>query len=304
MPSASADIPRALVLCAGFGTRLRPLTARVPKPLLPFGDRAIVEYAFRALRAAGVPAPFVLNVHHLAHEFERRRSEFSSAVRLVHEPEIRGTAGGVAGARAELGAGPALVMIGDIVLEQLPREFVERAAQPGIRLLVAERASGQGTVGLDDAGRIVRLRGERFGQETRGAEYLGCATLSAPDVARLPSVGCLIGDVVLPLLRQGTAVDAFSYAGRFVLPGDDLQSFWASNLAWLDRRGERVSLGANVVVDSGVELDQAVIGEGAKITGRGALERVVAMPGAQVTAPLRSALVGFDSEVIPLAEAF
>lgn len=292
------------MLCAGLGTRLRPLTERVPKPLLPFGDRPLVEYAFEALRSAGVPAPYVLNVHHLAHEFERRRAEFSSEVRLVHEPELRGTAGGVAGAKAELGEGPVLVLLGDVVLEQLPREFVERAAQPGIRLLIAQRPAGQGTVGLDDAGNIVRLRGEFFGVETRGGEYLGCATLPAADVARLPSTGCLIGDVVLPLLRQGTPVRAFDYAGRFVLPGDDLRDFWASNLAWLAQRGARVSLGSNVSVAATVELDQVVIGAGAKITGHGGLERVVVMPGAQVTAPLSSALVGFASEVIPLSSPF
>jgi mannose-1-phosphate guanylyltransferase len=280
------------------------LTEHVPKPLLPFGDRPLVEYAFAALRAAGVPSPFVLNVHHLAHEFERRRAGFSSAVRLVHEPEIRGTAGGIAGARAELGSGPVLVLLGDVVIEQLPRAFVERAAQPGIRLLIAERAAGQGTVGLDDAGHVVRLRGERFGVETRGGEYLGCATLSAADVASLPSTGCLIGDVVLPLLRQGTPVRGFDYAARFVLPGDDLRGFWASNLAWLAQRGKRVSIGPNVSIATGVELDQVVIGEGAKVTGRGGLERVVVMPGAQVSAPLSSALVGFAGEVIPLSSPF
>jgi mannose-1-phosphate guanylyltransferase len=101
------------VLCAGLGTRLRPLTDELPKPLVPVGDRSILEHALARLSRAGF-AQVVINVHHLAELFGRAIHGSGTRVRVVVEPDIKGTAGGVAGARAHLHSDPVLVWNGDI----------------------------------------------------------------------------------------------------------------------------------------------------------------------------------------------
>ena len=100
------------------------------------------------------------------------------------EPEIRGTAGGVAGARARFDAGAVLVWNGDILTDAPVAALLELAAARDAQVLtVSPRPVGEGTVGLDDAGRVVRLRGQVFGRETRGGDYVGVSALG-PERAR------------------------------------------------------------------------------------------------------------------------
>ena len=102
-----ARVSSAIILCAGFGTRLRPLTDELPKPLVPVGDRSILEHALGSLHAAGI-SELVINVHHLPEQFPPVLAGLELNVRVLVEPEIRGTAGGVAGARGYLSSAPVL----------------------------------------------------------------------------------------------------------------------------------------------------------------------------------------------------
>jgi len=287
-----------MVLCAGLGGRLRPLTDACPKPLLPLGDRPLLEHALSALTRAGIPEPIVLNVHHLAAEFERRRGTFTRAVTLVHEAELRGTAGGVAGARREFQDSAVLVMIGDLALQEIPAGFLEQAALGGMCLLAAPRALGAGNLGLSETGDVVRLRGERFGMEVASADYLGCALLGTEMMAALPEQGCLVGDVALPRLRRGERVRTHPCGSEFMLPGDDLLGFWSSNLAWLAQRGASAFVGEGADIHRGIALDRSLVGAGARVSGHGALREVVVVPGASCLAPLERAIVGADGHVV------
>src|SRR5277367_6976775 len=104
-----------MILAAGRGTRLRPLTDELPKPLLPVGDRPAMAHVAARLAAAGIREA-VLNTHHLAAEFTPERlAALPLALRVIHEPEILGTAGGLANAAALLGDGDVVVWNGDIL---------------------------------------------------------------------------------------------------------------------------------------------------------------------------------------------
>ncbi|MFO7568460.1 MAG: sugar phosphate nucleotidyltransferase, partial [Smithellaceae bacterium] len=65
---STKPIKTAFILGAGLGTRLRPLTENMPKPLLPVGGRPIITYAMEHLRAAGV-LRFIVNTHHCAEKY-------------------------------------------------------------------------------------------------------------------------------------------------------------------------------------------------------------------------------------------
>jgi mannose-1-phosphate guanylyltransferase len=290
-------VARAMVLCAGYGTRLRPLTDEVPKPLLPFGDRSLLEHALAAFESSGLGGPVLVNVHHLAEAFERLPA-LAGRIRLVHEPEIRGTAGGIAGARHLLGPAPVVVMIGDVVLPSVPSELGRAAERGGLALAVAPRPRGEGPVGVGTNGRLVRLRGERFGEELVGGEYVGLAALGEQALAALPERGCLFGDYALPALREGAEIVTVPYLENVVLPGDDLTSYLRSNLSWLDAQGVDHYIGPDARLGPEVVVRRALVGSGARVEGRGALDDCVVLPGAVCSAPLEGCIVAPGGQVI------
>jgi mannose-1-phosphate guanylyltransferase len=289
----------AIVLCAGFGTRLRPLTDELPKPLVPVGDRSILEHALGSLSRAGFTEA-VINVHHLAGLFERHLPKLQRelAVRVLVEADIRGTAGGVAGSREHLQTAPVLVWNGDILVDPPLDQLVAGSEPHSFCLGVAPRALGEGTVGLDARGHVVRLRGERFGTEASGGDYVGVLALGGALLSTLPERGCLFGDVALPLLRGGGVVRSVPVHSAWTDAGD-LAHLLAANWAWLAVRGLGAFVGEGAEVSRTVELRQSVVGAGARVSGDGVLERCVVCPGASALAPLRDAIVAPSGRVIP-----
>jgi mannose-1-phosphate guanylyltransferase len=287
-------MPSAIVLCAGFGTRLRPLTDELPKPLAPVGDRSILQHALDRLSRAGIPS-IAVNVHHLAAEFERARAGFPVPVRWVVEAEIKGTAGGVRG--AALTSAPVLVWNGDILVDPPIDALLVGCSPNSLCLGVAPRGLAEGTLGLDAQGRVVRLRGERFGQEVQGGDYVGVLALGAEIYRSLPERGCLFGDVALPWLRAGGSIQSVPVTTPWTDAGD-LGSLLEANLAWLKARGLSEFIGESAQVTHGVRLRDALVGAGARVTGDGWLTRCVVCSGASATAPLSDAIVAPSGRVI------
>ena len=281
-----------MILAAGLGTRLRPLTDELPKPLVPVGDRPSVAHVAAELAAAGI-TEVVLNTHHLAEAFTAEvLASLPVDLRVVHEPEILGTGGGVANAAPLLGEGLVVVWNGDILARVDLRAMIEahHADRAELTLAIAPRERGLGTVGVDARGCVSRLRGEGFGEEIAGGDFLGVYLLGPAFRARLAAPGCLIGDGVMPWLRAGGRAHTFAVRE----PWDDIgsvESYLAANTRWLSRRGLRAFVHPTARVEAGVEVIGSVIGSGAEARGRGALRDVVVWPGARAEAPLDRAVV-------------
>ena len=288
-----------MVLCAGLGTRMRPLTEERPKPLLPFGDRTLLEHVLASRGDEFLPA--VVNAHHLADVFREITNSYHGISQVVMEPEVRGTAGGVAGARAWLGPGSVLVTNGDVLARLEPAALFDRTRPGSLCLAVAPKPAGAGTVGLGADGEVVRLRGERFGVERSSGDYVGTLALGPDLLAALPERGCLIGDVTLPLLRRGVVVRTHPVEGRWFAPGDGIGAYLDEHVAWLCERSGGASdsyVATDASVGPGVELVASVIGAGASVMGSGRVDRVVAWPGARVVAPLADAVVTTSGLVV------
>jgi mannose-1-phosphate guanylyltransferase len=288
---------RVMVLSAGLGTRLRPLTGELPKPLVPVGDQPILGHVLGWLGAHGFERA-VVNTHHLPEAFAR--AILPLPVDLIHEPNIRGTAGGIAGARHLLGPAPIVVWNGDVLGEPPIAELVARSAD-GLCLAIAPRPAREGTVGIDAEGRVVRLRGERFGLEARGGDYLGVAALGARCLRTLPDEGCLVGDWALPALRRGETVLSVDSRAPWTDCGD-VASYLRANLDWLTRRGLACWQAPGGMIGPDVELQQTVIGSGATVTGRGLVRRSVIWPGARAVAPLSEVVVMRSGRVVAAAQ--
>lgn len=106
----------AMILAAGRGERMRPLSDACPKPLLAVGGTPLIVWQLRALVAAGF-ADVVINVAHLADQLVAAIGDgarFGARVQWSREPEALEAAGGIATALPLLGGGPVLVVSGDV----------------------------------------------------------------------------------------------------------------------------------------------------------------------------------------------
>ncbi len=118
-PESNRKVRTAMVLGAGLGTRLRPLTETWPKPAIPFFGAPLIRYSFALLARAGVER-LVLNTHWLTEVMARTARDEAERLGLTlslsHEPVIMGTGGGVRDARRHIGDEPFLLVNGDAFL--------------------------------------------------------------------------------------------------------------------------------------------------------------------------------------------
>ena len=182
---------RAMVLAAGFGTRMRPLTDTVPKPLVQVAGKALLDHVLDRLADAGVESA-VVNVHHMADQIERHlETRTRPRIEISDERgELLDTGGGVVKALPKLGNEPFLHMNSDTlwiegVTANLPRLAAEfDAAHMDILLLLASTTASIGYEGRGDFvmapdGRLAR-RPER---EVAPFVYAGAAMLSPAQFA-------------------------------------------------------------------------------------------------------------------------
>ena len=206
---------KAMILAAGLGTRLRPLTETLPKPLLPLAGKPMIAYHIEKLAAAGV-TELVINVSWLGALIERHLGDgaaFGVGIRYSREPEgPLDTGGGIRRALPLLGEQPFLLVAGDIwtdyPLARLAACTLDEG-ELGLLVLVPNppQHSG-GDFSLDEAGRVgTSAAGRR-------CTYSGISLLS-------PRLLEGWNDTVFPLrepLRQA--------AGRGVLCGEIWAGDW------------------------------------------------------------------------------
>ncbi len=161
----------AMVMAAGLGTRMRPLTLDRPKPLIEVAGRPLIDHVLDRLRAAGVRR-VVVNVHHHADLLEAHLREAVHGLDLVISDErgaLMETGGGLVQARALLGDAPVLVVNSDNLWVDGPIDALrllgaqwDGAVMDALLLVVpyarANNHRGQGDFHLDGAGRIARRR--------------------------------------------------------------------------------------------------------------------------------------------------
>lgn len=156
-----------MVLCAGLGTRLRPLTERVPKPAVPVCGVPLVRWSLALLAGAGVRRA-VVNVHHLPDEMADAASRAADALGLAlsisREPVIAGTGGALREARAALaGADTLLLVNGDVLFDlDLPAAIAAHRGSGALAtmvLLPMPEGARYASVEVDPGGAVRRIAG-------------------------------------------------------------------------------------------------------------------------------------------------
>jgi len=304
-----------MLVTAGFGTRLAPLTDLLPKPAVPVANRPLAWFALDHLQRSGVQR-VVLNTHHLAAELERELTRVAPpglALRFVHEPAILGTGGGIHNAFRGEQAETYLVMNGKYVFApDLHSALAQhRATRAFATMLLADLPGtpGHGAVKIDAAGRVRSLRNVPADpdDQLRPMFYTGVSLLSARAVAELPAPGELIDDGYRRWMARGEAVLAYVEPSACRDAGISLWHYWDVNQALLDGRVQWPGIspdGAGVLCDpssqigAGARLTRSAIGAGATIAPGVQVDGSIVWPGAHVQTDVRGAIVLPDARVI------
>jgi len=156
---------KAMILAAGLGTRLRPLTETTPKPLLPVGGTPLIVWNLLLLRAGGI-REVIINLHYLGSMIEAALgdgSRWDMQIAYSYEPELLGTGGGLKKAEEFFEGESFLVMNGDTLINvDLPALQEFHRSQAGVATLVLRddpHAEQWGAVESDAQDRILRING-------------------------------------------------------------------------------------------------------------------------------------------------
>jgi mannose-1-phosphate guanylyltransferase/mannose-1-phosphate guanylyltransferase/phosphomannomutase len=164
---------KAMVMAAGLGTRLRPLTYEVPKPLVPVGNRPVFELILRLLRRQGF-TDVIANLHWYPDMIRERLGDGSSlgiGLMYSYEESLLGTAGGVRNVREYFGSNPFLVMAADALTDVDVGALADaHRANGGIATLAVTRVQDTSEYGVVVTGADGRVQG--FQEKPDPAEAL------------------------------------------------------------------------------------------------------------------------------------
>ncbi len=223
MEPTQTDIRVAMLLAAGRGERLQPLTNAQPKPLLPFMGRPLIAYLLERLRLEGIER-VVINLHHLADRIRRYVGDGSAwGVEVVYssEPHLLGTAGGLKRAASALGDGAFLVLNADVLmnlnLTWWLRVHREHGALATLVLREDPQAKRYGTIGLRRDGALGRFLDTLAPGDDPGLPlmFTGASIMESTFLEHVVSDGyCDISREVYPaLLQSGAPLAGVRYGG-------------------------------------------------------------------------------------------
>lgn len=300
-------IKRAFVLGAGLGRRLRPLTDDLPKPLVPIFQKPLITFALDHLAAAGVDS-FVINTHHLSARFEKLfagQAYDGHFVRLVHEPELLETGGGIKNAERWLGNEPFLVYSGDILTDVNLTPLIEEHFRNGNDVTLALRKTGlAANVALRD-GRVIDIQ-NRYGHAGE-YDYANVSVWSpkifdriplGQKISFVPVLGQWIGEkgkIGGVVLSEGEWCNLGSRAEYLAIHRTIAEERWRPE--YVKTRGWSDRISPDAQIDSNARVTGfSSIGPRCSVAAGAIIENSILWPGAQVAADshLRNCIVRCD----------
>ena len=284
--TAGPGISRAFILGAGLGTRLRPLTHVLPKPLIPFFHEPLVLHSMRRCYDCGI-REFIINTHHLAEAWDQafpERSWNGCPVHFSHEPVLLDSGGGVKKIEPLASAEePLLVINGDMAATFDLRRVMEDHVRPRPAVTLALRTSGdKRNVGFDfSSGQVTDMR-HALGRDPGACQFTGAYCMEPEVFGRIPPREIVsIIPVFLDYIRQGRLRGVLADDGLWM----DMGTPEAYIQAHLDFPSPAPRIHPGAEVSSGASVDAAsVIGPRAVVEEGCRLRECVVWPGARVPA--------------------
>ena len=301
---------QAFVLAAGLGTRLRPLTDTLPKPLIPVGLKPLITFAFDHLIAEAGVEELIVNTHHLASAYAeafpagRYRGR---AIHFRHEPVLLDSAGGIKniGDLLRPGTDTLLIYNGDILtdLPLAPAIAHHRSAGNEVTLILRSRDGYKHIAWDEGGGRLLDIR-NRLGTGLPHAYALSCGYLVTPAfLERIPAgKPSSVIPIFLEMIRRGEKIGGFladegnwwelGARGEYLRVHRDLRAdggvfprYGAPDGGWR----QWVHPQASVAPDARV-LGATTVGAGARLEDGAVVEDCILWPGAEIAS--NSRLIG------------
>ncbi len=304
------QITQAFVLAAGLGTRLRPLTDDLPKPLIPIFQKPLITFALDHLINVGVKS-FVINTHkraELLNKFFCDNEYEGRSITLVHESDLLETGGGIKNAERYLGSDPFLTYSGDILTDINLQPLIDEHFRRGNDVTLALRETGFASeVALRDH-RVVDIA-NRYGT-TGNFDFANIAVWNPNVFQQIPprkkisfipivrdwiGKGGKIGGV---MMDDGKWFNIGSRAEYLEVHRTILREQWAPHYLKTPEWPERVAKSAIVDPSSQVRGCSAV-GESCQVGAEVVLEDTILWRGAQIASKsqLHSCIVRSQKKV-------
>jgi mannose-1-phosphate guanylyltransferase len=292
---------RGMLLAAGLGTRLSPLTDERPKPVVPVGLEPLAADAMRTFAKARVTRIDV-NAYHLPDVLEAELLPHAppGVPLLVHrETSLLGTGGGIRAAVSGAGASDELVLVmnGDIRfapdVDALAAAHVASGAL--VTLVVREHPDpfAFGAVERGADGFVVRIAGKPSSSIASTGAYVftGVHLLSPAALAWMPAEGCVVRQAYQPMLAAGLRIAAVIDRGPWADLGT-IPVYYQANMALADASEDpRGVVHPAARIDPDATIDRCVIGAGAIIGPRARLSRSVVWSGAVADAEISGTVI-------------
>jgi mannose-1-phosphate guanylyltransferase len=287
---------KAFLLAAGFGERLRPLSDRIPKPLMPVMNVPSICYAITVLKDAGI-SEVVCNLHHMHAEiadFFREHDNFGLKMTFSHEETILGTGGGLAFCREHFKHGPFVYINSDIVVDINLKSVVKSHQASRLRsaLVVSLNPNSEGRVTLQ-GDRIVNLRNLLPVYVRPEYDFIGIAVLY-PEIFRYLKNG--FSDIVetglIELVKKGL-LGYYRHEGVWHDIGT-IESYRSANAGLINMSAlwkERIfsatrimpcAISNKAIIENGASIARSVVGEGCRIGAGAVVTESVILPGTPV----------------------
>jgi NDP-sugar pyrophosphorylase family protein len=299
-------VARAFVLGAGLGTRLKTLTERCPKPLIPIYGKPLITFAFDQLIAAGT-GEIVVNTHHCHEAYEAAFPEGTyQGARLIfeHEPVLLETAGGIKNVERHLGGEAFVVYNGDVLTNVPLEKALAHHRASGNEVTMVLRSHGEPLHVALDGDRVVDIAG-RLGAEGGGSYlFTGVYVVEPAFLRRIPArTKISVIPIFMEMIKEGSklgglVLDEGSWwdlgtRERYLEVHERLATgdFFGDGREWRRpmagtarveegaRLGGFVAAGPGAVIEAGAQVTDCILWEGARVSAGSVLNRCIVTAG-------------------------
>jgi NDP-sugar pyrophosphorylase family protein len=297
---------RAFVLGAGLGTRLKTLTERRPKPLIPIYGKPLITFAFDQLITAGA-REIVVNTHHCHEAYAKSFPEaVYGGARLIfeHEPVLLETAGGIKNVETYMAGEPFVVYNGDVLTNVPLEKALAHHRASGNEVTMVLRSRGEPLHVALDGGRVVDIAG-RLGVTTgQRCLFTGIYVVEPAFLKRIPErTKISVIPLFMEMIKQGGKLgglvldegnwwdlgtrEKYMEVHSALATGD----FFGDGREWRVplEAGARVAADARLkgfisvetgaVIESGAEVTDCILWEGARVSAGSILNRCIVTSG-------------------------
>lgn len=275
---------KAMILAAGLGTRLAPLSAERPKALMPVGNRPIISRTIDFLYRYGI-SRLVINAHHHGRQlidYFKDNTPPGVDIDLRLEPEILGHGGGIRNTLDFWDDEPFLVINSDILTDiNLENAFAFHLKNGGLATMVLHNFERDSQIMMDDEMKITDIASKKT---TGRLAFAGIHIIHPELLTFIPEGGfSSIIDCYREVIKSGKRINGYLSEGHYWWDINTPKSYLAANKAVSALENRPFCLAEDVNLDESARLlDWVVIGSGCKIEKEVTIKRSVIWDGAHV----------------------